>query len=115
VAADPVDLSTLAEDPRALAGFLPGLQPGVRMRVRWSPGANAEEGAWLLDFYEDDGTILLAGIRAVVSEDLWAAHRVTRDALSRALRLKLAAGVTSADPGLRDLGAAVQVEVVDLA
>lgn len=107
-------LSSLPDDPRGLAGFLPGMSPPVRMRLRWSPGCNADRGAWLADFYDDARTLILAGTRVVVDEDRWVQHRVGSSSLTRVLRVRLAAGAPSADPLLTDLGAGVQMEVDDL-
>ena len=116
MAVDPIDLSYLPADPKAIAGFLPGFERPVRTRLRWSPGANDDRGAWLADVYDDAGAIVLGGLRVVITGDTWdlfEPHAVGRDELSRALRVRLAAGATSADPGLRDLGAGAQVEVAD--
>lgn len=107
-------LASLPTDPRGLAGFLPGIQPPVRMRLRWNPGVNADRGAWLADFYDDARTLRLAGVRVVVEDDMWAQHRVGTDLFPRKLRVRLAAGAPSADPLLRDLGGGVQMEVADL-
>lgn len=115
MATDPLTaLASLPDDPRGLAGFLPGIQPPVKMRLRWSPGANSDLGAWIADFYDDAGVARLAGVRVLVDDDRWVHHRVGSDLFPRKLRVRLAVGVPSADPLLRDLGAGVQVEVADL-
>ena len=117
-ATDPIDLSSLPGDPRALAGFLPNFERPVKVRLRWSPGANDDRGAWLADVYDDAGAVVLGGLRVVVTGDSWdlfLPHVVGRPELSRALRLRVAAGAVTADPGLRDLGAGVQMEVADRA
>ena len=108
--------STLTDNPMPVTGLV--YFEGVRYRftMRWSP-RDDRDGMWRLDISDAAGTLRVAGVPLVTSEDVLQPFRYKgRGIPPGALRVTCDADpVTFArrDPGLRDFGRAANIEYIE--
>ena len=106
----------LADNPMPVTGlvFLEGKR--YRFTMRWSPRDDIA-GMWRLDISDAAGSLRVAGVPLVTSDDVLQPFRYKgRGIPPGALRVTCAADpVTFArrDPGLRDFGRAANIEYVE--
>lgn len=82
-----------------------------RVRFTWDNRANADEGAWRLDFNTADGTPVILGRKLVLTDDVFALDHYREFVPPGRLQVRRRDG-SEVDPGLYDLGGAVALEYV---
>lgn len=84
-----------------------------RFDFAWAPGMRDGKGLYVIHVYDATGTLLVAGIPLVADRDLLRRHRARGNGkLLPTARLEVSIGSPPGDPERLDLGARVQVALV---